>query len=162
MAKRRTRDEADENRGGADTQTGSQESPDVGAQGFTGVSQPDMNRDPLAGAMGQDSLQDDTLQDATAPEDTGLPAKDDAAPPAGPGSRNTSAPAGAQIGADSPPGAVAGNGSPTCPPDYPIKADQKSMQFHSPGGSTFNDIIPTWCFASEADALNAGYSEPDQ
>lgn len=142
-------------------QSGSEQSPDEAAQPLTGVSQPDMNRDPLSGSLGQDSLQTDTQQEATE-EDTGLPAKDDATPSGGPGSKNTSAPASAEIGANSPPGAVAGDGSPMCPPDYPIKGDQKSMQFHSPGGSTFNDIIPTWCFASEADALNAGYSEPDR
>jgi len=86
------------------TQRGSTEPTEGDLQPGTvtgGVSQPDMNRDPLAGAMDQNSMQDDTLQDATE-EDTGLPARDDAAPPGGPASKNTSGPAGAQIGSDAP------------------------------------------------------------
>lgn len=125
-----------------------------------GVSQPDMNRDPLAGAMGESSMQADTLQDASE-EDTGVSAKDDAAPPGGPASKNTSSPAGAQIGADAPPGAVAGDGTPTCPADFPIKGHQESMLLHIPGKVSYDDVVPTWCFANEADALNAGYSASD-
>lgn len=118
---------------------------------------PDMNADPLAGALDQQS-QDDTMQRA-ATEDTGVAAKDDATPPGGPASRNTSAPAGAEIGgATTPLGAVAGRGAPTCPPDYPVKADQGSMRFHVPGRRSYDQVIPTWCFEDEAAALNAGYT----
>lgn len=67
-----------------------------------GPTQGDMNVDPLAGAIGQDSLQDDMLEDATE-EDTGLPARDEAAPDAGPASKNTSTPTGREIGETDPP-----------------------------------------------------------
>ncbi len=118
---------------------------------------PNMNVDPLAGALDQQA-QDDTIAHAET-EDTGVPAKDDATPPGGPGSRDTSAPAGAEIGAATTPmGAVAGKGSPTCPPDYPVKADQDSMRFHVPGRRTYDQVIPSWCFENEAAALNAGFS----
>ena len=148
------------------TKTGSTEQADADLQDIAdttaGVSQPDMSRDPLAGSLDQASMQTDSIEDATAPQDTGLPAKDDAAPSGGPGSKNTSAPAGAQIGADSPPGAVAGDGTATCPPDFPVKGHQESLRFHIPGRSSYDDVIPSWCFASEADALNAGYSASDE
>ena len=153
----------DKRRNSPATQRGSTDPTEADLQPGTasgGVSQPDMNRDPLAGAMGQDSMQDDTIRDASN-QDTGLPAQDDAAPPGGLASKNTSSPAGSQIGADSPPGSVAGDGTPTCPAEFPIKGHQDSMRIHIPGQSTYDDVIPTWCFANEADALNAGYSQSD-
>ncbi len=123
-------------------------------------SNPNMNRDPLAGALNQQS-QDDTIEHAET-EDTGIAAQDDATYPGGPGSRNTSAPAGAEIGgATTPVGAVAGKGSTTCPPEFPVKADQESMRFHVPGRRAYDQVIPTWCFEDEAAALNAGYSAHD-
>lgn len=73
---------------------------DIAGSGAAAAS-PDMNQDPLAGALGQDSLQTDTLEDAVE-EDTGLPARNNPAPAGGPGSRNTSAPAGEPIGRDEP------------------------------------------------------------
>ncbi|MDQ4044376.1 MAG: hypothetical protein M3173_02870 [Chloroflexota bacterium] len=140
--------------------TGSTEQPEENFEDIVpagGPAKDDMNLDPLAGAMGQDSLQDDTIVDA-AQEDTGLPARDDAAPPGGPGSTNTSRPAARQIGAAAPPGAIAGDGTSGCPDDYPIKALEGTKQYHSPGRATYDDIIPNWCFAREEDALNAGYA----
>ena len=118
---------------------------------------PNMNVDPLAGAIEQQS-QDDTIAHAET-DDTGVPAKDEAARPGGPASRDTSAPAGAEIGAATTPmGAVAGKGAPTCPPDFPVKAAQDSMRFHVPGRRTYDQVIPTWCFENEGAALNAGYT----
>ena len=121
---------------------------------------PNMNSDPLAGALDQQS-QEDTIEHVET-EDTGIAAKDDATYPGGPGSRNTSAPAGAEIGgATTPMGAVAGKGSTTCPPEFPVKADQESKRFHVPGRRSYDQVIPTWCFENEAVALNAGFAAQD-
>jgi hypothetical protein len=140
--------------------TGSQEAPRTDYQDIVGneaAATPDMNNDPLAGALDQQS-QGDTLEHAVT-EDTGIAAKDEPTPPGGPASRDTSAPAGAPIGgATTPMGAVAGRGAPTCPPEFPVKADQGTLRFHVPGRRTYDQVIPTWCFENEAAALNAGYS----
>jgi hypothetical protein len=97
--------DSDTSRNAPSSQTGSDarleaELQDIAESGAAAAS-PDMNQDPLAGALGQDSLQDDTLVDAVV-DDTGLPARNDPAPAGGPGSKNTSAPAGEEIGQDEP------------------------------------------------------------
>ncbi len=61
---------------------------------------------------------------------------------------------------DAPVGAVAGDGSATCPPGYPIKGNASSMIYHAPGRASYNGTVPEWCFATEEDALNAGYRAP--
>ncbi|HZU90836.1 MAG TPA: 50S ribosomal protein L4 [Stellaceae bacterium] len=55
------------------------------------------------------------------------------------------------------PGAVAGDGTPDCPAGYPIKGDAGSMLYHVPGGQYYNGTVPEMCFATEADAVAAGY-----
>lgn len=146
------------------SQVGSQESVKNDYQDLVGneaAATPNMNNDPLAGALEQQS-QTDTIRHAET-DDTGVPAKDEAAPPGGPASRDTSAPAGAEIGAATTPmGAVAGQGGPTCPPEYPVKGEEGSMRFHIPGRKTYDQVIPTWCFENEAAALNAGYSAQEE
>jgi hypothetical protein len=141
------------------SQVGSQETPREDYQDLVGneaAATPNMNNDPLAGALQQQS-QTDTMRHAET-EDTGVAAEDEPTPPAGPASRDISAPAGAPIGAETTPmGAVAGRGAPTCPPEYPVKADQGTMRFHVPGRRSYDQVIPTWCFENEAAALNAGY-----
>ena len=57
-------------------------------------------------------------------------------------------------------GAVPGDGSHSCPADYPIKGNAGSMIFHSPGRSSYATTIPEWCFATEEDALKAGFRAP--
>jgi hypothetical protein len=56
-----------------------------------------------------------------------------------------------------PRGAVAGGGSPDCPDGYPIKGNASSRIFHEPGGSSYRQTVPEFCFATAEDAENAGY-----
>ncbi|MBI4032391.1 thermonuclease family protein [Candidatus Berkelbacteria bacterium] len=44
-----------------------------------------------------------------------------------------------------------------CPADKPIKGNAQSMIYHVPGGDFYAKTKPEACFASEADALAAGY-----
>jgi hypothetical protein len=61
---------------------------------------------------------------------------------------------------DAPSGAVAGDGTATCPPAYPIKGNASSMNYHAPGRASYDGTVPEWCFATEEDALDAGYRAP--
>jgi len=45
----------------------------------------------------------------------------------------------------------------TCPDDYPIKGNASSRIYHLPGESSYAQTHPEYCFASEADAVAAGY-----
>jgi hypothetical protein len=45
-----------------------------------------------------------------------------------------------------------------CPPGYPIKGNQgKEWIYHTPNSRSYNLTIPEDCFATEQDALDAGY-----
>lgn len=57
-------------------------------------------------------------------------------------------------------GAVRGDGSHSCPAEYPIKGNAGSMIYHSPGRSSYDATIAEWCFATEEDALKAGFRAP--
>ncbi len=59
-----------------------------------------------------------------------------------------------------PAGAVAGDGSATCPPDHPIKGNAGSMIYHLPGQPSYDRTVAEFCFASEQDAEAAGYRAP--
>jgi hypothetical protein len=65
----------------------------------------------------------------------------------------------AQAALDVPFGAVAGDGTATCPPDYPIKGNQQSLIYHEPGQSSYAATIPEFCFASGEAAEAAGYRQ---
>jgi large subunit ribosomal protein L17 len=54
-------------------------------------------------------------------------------------------------------GSVEGTGQSDCPEGYPIKGNASSKIFHLPGQGSYENTIPEICFASEADAENAGY-----
>ncbi len=54
-------------------------------------------------------------------------------------------------------GAVAGDGGPDCPDGYPIKGNADSLIYHLPGGGSYANTIPEMCFATENDAVAAGY-----
>jgi len=58
---------------------------------------------------------------------------------------------------DLPKGAVAGSGEHDCPEGFPIKGNASSMIYHLPGSSSFDRTIPEMCFATEEDAIAAGY-----
>ena len=57
-----------------------------------------------------------------------------------------------------PPGAVRGDGSRDCPPTYPIKGNQATMNYHEPGTPTYPATIPELCFTSADSARAAGYT----
>jgi hypothetical protein len=59
--------------------------------------------------------------------------------------------------AEVPFGAVPGDGSPSCPPEYPIKANAQSGIYHEPGQSSYPPTIPEFCFASAEAAEAAGF-----
>ncbi|HET8524806.1 MAG TPA: hypothetical protein VFL82_16365 [Thermomicrobiales bacterium] len=54
-------------------------------------------------------------------------------------------------------GAVQVVGSRDCPPDYPIKANARSRHFFVKGHSSFDGIVPEFCFNSEENALASGF-----
>ena len=56
-----------------------------------------------------------------------------------------------------PTGALAGDGSSSCPDDFPIKGNASSQIYHQPGGASYEQTIPELCFASPQDAEAAGY-----
>jgi hypothetical protein len=54
-------------------------------------------------------------------------------------------------------GWVEGDGTNVCPEGYPIKGKANSRIFHRPGESTYEVTIAAFCFATEEDAVSAGY-----
>ncbi|MDQ3653503.1 MAG: trigger factor [Chloroflexota bacterium] len=57
-------------------------------------------------------------------------------------------------------GAVAGDGSADAPEGYPIKGNADSMIYHTPDSSSYANTIAEWHFATEEDAVNAGFRAP--
>jgi hypothetical protein len=56
-----------------------------------------------------------------------------------------------------PAGAIAGDGTVVCPPDYPIKGNRQSRIYHRPGQSSYASTVAEFCFASEEAAEVAGF-----
>jgi hypothetical protein len=56
-----------------------------------------------------------------------------------------------------PAGAVAGDGGSDCVEGYPIKGNASSKIYHVAGQSSYERTIPELCFATEEDAVAAGY-----
>jgi uncharacterized membrane protein HdeD (DUF308 family) len=54
-------------------------------------------------------------------------------------------------------GWVHGNGTLTNPSGYPLKGNASSHIFHAPGGQSYDVTIAEICFATEGDALSAGF-----
>jgi len=52
---------------------------------------------------------------------------------------------------------VPGTGENDCVEGYPIKGNASSMIYHVPGQSSYERTIPEMCFATEEDAIAAGY-----
>jgi hypothetical protein len=65
----------------------------------------------------------------------------------------------AEAALDAPFGAISGDGTATCPPDYPIKGNQQSRIYHEPGQSSYAATIPELCFASREAAEASGYRQ---
>lgn len=55
-----------------------------------------------------------------------------------------------------PKGALRAQGA-SCPDDYPIKGNANSRIYHLPAESSYEQTIPEFCFATEADAKAAGF-----
>lgn len=59
---------------------------------------------------------------------------------------------------DTPANAVRGDGTTTCPDDYPVKGNASSMLYHSPGSPVYGRTIAEFCFASTEAAEAAGFT----
>lgn len=55
-------------------------------------------------------------------------------------------------------GAVPGDGTRDCPPEYPIKGNMPSNLYHEPGQLAYNRTIPEVCFQNAASAEAAGFA----
>ena len=64
----------------------------------------------------------------------------------------------AAAASDVPAGAVRGDGTATCPDEFPVKGNASSMLYHSPGSPAYNRTIPEFCFTSTDAAEAAGFS----
>jgi large subunit ribosomal protein L17 len=56
-----------------------------------------------------------------------------------------------------PTGAIAGEGTANCPPDFPIKGNRQSRIYHRPGQGSYASTVAEFCFASEEAAEAAGF-----
>ena len=56
-------------------------------------------------------------------------------------------------------GAVPGDGTRDCPPDYPVKGNMPTRHYHLPGQPSYDRTIPEVCFQNAAAAEAAGFSE---
>lgn len=59
--------------------------------------------------------------------------------------------------ADATPGRVPGDESAGCPASHPYKGNASSRIYHRPGESSYAATIPELCFATEEDAVAAGF-----
>lgn len=58
-----------------------------------------------------------------------------------------------------PAGAIAGDGTDSCPDAFPIKGNASSRIYHEPGQSSYANTIPEYCFESAAAAEAAGFRQ---
>jgi hypothetical protein len=56
-------------------------------------------------------------------------------------------------------GAVAGDGTAICPPEFPIKGNAQSSIYHKPGQVSYPPTIAEFCFASAEAAEAAGFRQ---
>jgi hypothetical protein len=61
---------------------------------------------------------------------------------------------------DIPAGAVRGDGTTDTPDGYPVKGNASSMIYHLPSFPSYKSTKAEFCFATEQDAINAGYRAP--
>ncbi len=60
---------------------------------------------------------------------------------------------------EAPLGAIAGDGTVICPPDFPIKGNAQSRIYHEPGQASYRQTIAEFCFASAEAAEAAGFRQ---
>ena len=82
------------------------------------------------------------------------PPAEPTAPAAAPAATGTEQP---EAPDDVPSGAVRGDGTTDCPPDYPVKGNADSMIYHLPGESSYDRTEPEFCFATAEGAEAAGF-----
>jgi hypothetical protein len=80
-----------------------------------------------------------------------------AAPSSSPVTPKSPAPMGA---AGVPEGAIRGDGTATCPPDFPVKANAQSMIYHTAQSRVYEQTVAELCFSSPEAAEAAGYRPP--
>lgn len=56
-------------------------------------------------------------------------------------------------------GAIAGDGTPNCPPNFPIKGNATSKIYHEPGQVSYPPTVAEFCFASAEAAEAAGFRQ---
>ena len=61
---------------------------------------------------------------------------------------------------DLPANAVRGDGTATCPSDFPIKGNASSRLYHTPESRAYAQTVAEICFASAEAAQTAGYQPP--
>lgn len=61
-----------------------------------------------------------------------------------------------------PAGAVRGDGTAVCPPEFPVKGNAQSMIYHTHESRSYVATIPEFCFSSAEAALSAGFRAPKQ
>lgn len=59
-----------------------------------------------------------------------------------------------------PAGAVRGDGTAVCPPDFPVKGNAQSKIYHTPESRAYGATVAEFCFASAEAAQAAGYRAP--
>lgn len=81
-----------------------------------------------------------------------------------PGATGETPPAAVASGARSevPANAVRGDGTTTCPSEFPIKGNASSMIYHTPESRVYAQTVAEICFASAEAAQAAGYHPPQQ
>jgi hypothetical protein len=56
-------------------------------------------------------------------------------------------------------GAVAGDGTATCPQGFPVKGNASSRIYHEPGQVSYASTVAEFCFASAEAAEAAGFRQ---
>jgi hypothetical protein len=96
----------------------------------------------------------DTAEATTEAPPTG---ESTAAPSAPPATTESSAAMGST---GLPEGAVRGDGTATCPPEFPVKANTQSMIYHTAESRVYQQTIAELCFSSPEAAATAGFRPP--
>ncbi|MFN8590268.1 MAG: hypothetical protein U0031_24175 [Thermomicrobiales bacterium] len=59
-----------------------------------------------------------------------------------------------------PAGAIRGDGTATCPPEFPIKGNAQSLIYHTRESRSFEATVPEFCFSTVEAAESAGFRAP--
>jgi hypothetical protein len=107
-------------------------------------------------AIAQEALEaiGDATEATTEAPPTGEAIAAPASPPVTPESPASTGAAGV------PEGAVRGDGSATCPPEFPVKGNAQSMIYHTLESRVYEQTIAQLCFSSPEAAETAGYRPP--